>query len=99
MKPGAFLVNTSRGGLIDEAGLLDALRSGHLAGAGLDVLVDEPPARDNPLFALETVLVSPHVGANDHQAIEDMAIGAARNVIDFFQGKIAPECLLTVDWR
>jgi phosphoglycerate dehydrogenase-like enzyme len=98
MKPGAFLVNTSRGGLIVEADLVDALRSGHLAGAGLDVLIDEPPPPDNPLLALENVLLSPHVAANDHQAIEDMALGAAQNIIDLFPGKIEPACLVTPDW-
>jgi len=98
IKPGAFLINTSRGGLIVEAGLVDALRSGHLAGAGLDVLIDEPPPPDNPLLALDTVLVSPHVAANDHQAIEDMAVGAARNIIDLFQGTISPASLVTSDW-
>jgi phosphoglycerate dehydrogenase-like enzyme len=98
MKPGAFLVNTSRGGLIVEADLVEALRSGHLAGAGLDVLIDEPPRPDNPLLALENVLLSPHVAANDHQAMEDMALGAAQNIVDLFQGKIAPACLMTPDW-
>jgi phosphoglycerate dehydrogenase-like enzyme len=98
MKPGAFLVNTSRGGLIVEADLVDALRSGHLAGAGLDVLVDEPPLPDNPLLAFENVLISPHVAANDHRAIADMAEGAAQNIIDLFQGKVAPACLVTPDW-
>jgi D-3-phosphoglycerate dehydrogenase/(S)-sulfolactate dehydrogenase len=98
MKPGAFLVNTSRGGLIVEADLVEALQTGHLAGAGLDVLVDEPPRVDNPLLALENVLVSPHVAANDHQAIVDMALGAAQNIIDFFRGMIAPACLVTPGW-
>ena len=74
MKPGAFLINTSRGGLIVEADLVDALRSGRLAGAGLDVLVDEPPRPDNPLLALDNVLISPHVAANDSQAVDDMAL-------------------------
>ncbi len=98
IKPGAFLINTSRGGLIVESALLDALRSGHLAGAGLDVLIDEPPRPDNPLLALDTVLISPHVAANDLQAIRDMAEGAARNIIDLFQSKISPASLVTSDW-
>jgi len=98
IKPGAFLINTSRGGLIVEADLVDALQSGHLAGAGLDVLVDEPPGPDNPLLALDSVLLSPHLAANDLQAIEDMALGAARNIIDLFQGKISPASLVTSDW-
>jgi phosphoglycerate dehydrogenase-like enzyme len=61
MKPGAVLVNTARGGLVDEAALLAALRSGHIAAAGLDVFAREPADAGNPLFALDSVVVLPHV--------------------------------------
>ena len=61
MKPGAVLVNTARGGLVDEAALVDALRSGHIRAAGLDVFAAEPAPADNSLFALDNVIVAPHV--------------------------------------
>ena len=81
MKPGSVLINTARGGLVVEADLIDALKSGHLSAAGLDVFEEEPAKADNPLFRFENVVLSPHVGGIDRLSTENMAIESADCII------------------
>jgi D-3-phosphoglycerate dehydrogenase / 2-oxoglutarate reductase len=86
MKSGSLLVNTSRGDLVVEEDLVAALRSGHLAGAGLDVFSQEPPSRENPLLQLDNVLLTPHMAGVDTQSSIDMAVQAAQTIIDLYHG-------------
>jgi D-3-phosphoglycerate dehydrogenase len=84
MKPSAFLINTARGGLVDEEALYQALTEGQIAGAALDVFVHEPPW-GSPLLQLDNVVVTPHIGAHTKEAIKRMGIMAAQNVVQTLQ--------------
>ena len=90
MKASAILVNTARGGIIDEAALVDALRSGGIRAAGLDVFDAEPPPDDHPLLDLENVLFSPHVAGITSESMRAMAEVTCQNVLDAFDGRIKP---------
>ena len=94
MRPGSILINTARGGLIVEADLHDSLVTGRLAGAGLDVLNDEPPDSANPLLKLSNVVISPHLGGIDSKAMADMADMAAGCIAALKQGNWPTGCVV-----
>jgi len=89
MKPGVRIVNCARGGIIDEDALAEAIRSGHVAGAALDVFSKEPPGADNPLLALDTNVVTPHLGASTEQAQVAVAVDVAEQICDVLAGRPA----------
>jgi D-3-phosphoglycerate dehydrogenase / 2-oxoglutarate reductase len=86
MKKGAFIVNTARGGIIDEPALYAALKTGQLAGAGLDVFEEEPTSTNNDLLTLDTVIASPHMAGVTVEAVAGMAIVTAQNILSVLDG-------------
>lgn len=90
MKPTAVVVNTARGGLVDEVALTGALQSGRLGGAGIEVFDAEPPAKDHPLFGIDRVVLTPHNAALTVECAERMALASVQNVLDFFAGRLHP---------
>lgn len=87
MKKTAYIINAARGPVIDEAAMIAALRNGEIAGAGLDVFEQEPPEKENPLFAMDNVILSPHNAALSEGALRAMAMDSARGITEYLTGK------------
>ena len=88
MKPEAFLINAARGPLIDEAALYDALRGGMIAGAGIDVMVDNVPPQDHPLLSLGNIIITPHVAFFSQESTLELEQRAAAEVVSVMQGRM-----------
>ncbi|MEF8726310.1 MAG: NAD(P)-dependent oxidoreductase, partial [Candidatus Bipolaricaulota bacterium] len=87
MKESAILVNTSRGKVIDQSALVRALKEGEISKAGLDVLEEEPPEKDDPILELDQVIFTPHQASNTETGVTNMFMGAVRNMTSALQGK------------
>ena len=98
MKPSAYFINIARGELIDEAALIDALRAGKIAGAGLDVFDDEPVTM-SPLFALENVVLTPHQAGLTHGGKTGAAVRAARNALQALDGTLPRDAVNPTAWE
>ena len=98
MKPGALFISTARGGIHDEAALVDALRSGHLAGAGLDVWEQEPPPLDHPLLAMDNVFATFHTAGVTHEARRNVAVMAAEQIVALLAGGRPPRLVNPEVW-
>ena len=92
MKPGARLVNTARGGIVDEVALAKAVEAGHLAGAALDVFVEEPTTQ-SPLFGLDEVVVTPHLGASTAEAQDKASLAIAEQLVLALSGQFVPNAV------
>jgi len=91
MNPSACIVNTSRGGLVDQEALVEALQAGKLGGAGLDVMTPEPLSKSHPLAACNNVVLTPHIGSATTGARRGMAASAVQNLLAGLKGLQLPE--------
>ena len=98
MKPTAFFINTSRGGTYKESDLARALAERRIAGAGIDVFLEEPPPTDHPLMAFDNVILTPHNAGSTRESHENVAIYASQQWIDIFDGKVPPRLVNRAAW-
>ncbi|MCQ2397994.1 MAG: phosphoglycerate dehydrogenase [Sphaerochaetaceae bacterium] len=87
MKKGTVIINTARGGIVNEKDLYDAIISGHIYGAGIDCVENEPPSADNPLYSLDTVIITPHIGMYSKEAINAVGLMCAKNCAAIVTGE------------
>ena len=88
LKPSAYVINCARGGIVDEAALVEALNGGRIKGAALDVQVSEPPATNDPLLACERLILTPHSAAATPETALRSSVAVAQNVVDYFDGRV-----------
>ncbi|MDL2209923.1 hydroxyacid dehydrogenase [Desulfovibrio sp. OttesenSCG-928-O18] len=93
MKPGSYIINAARGGIVNEEAVVDAIESGRLAGAAFDVFVTEPPQKDSPLLRCDKIILSPHSAALTAEARRNMAVQAAENLIAVLKGQQPTSCV------
>ena len=99
MKKGSYLVNTCRGSVLDEKALVEALRSGHLAGAALDVYESEPPDLNNPLFKMDNVVLTPHVGGDTSDTMIKAVQTVVTNILEWLHGNPPPNLRNPEAWE
>ena len=98
MKPGAFIINTSRGGLIDEAALADAVKSGRLGGTAVDVLCKQGAGSTSPLIGVPGIIVTPHMATFSRESIERVAMSVARSVVPALEGRMPEHTVNPQAW-
>jgi phosphoglycerate dehydrogenase-like enzyme len=98
IKPGSYLINASRGAVVDESALVEVLKEGHLAGVALDVFDPEPPAPDNPLLGMTNVVATPHIGSFTERGTRAMSMGAVRQVLQVLRGERPPYLINPAAW-